>query len=230
MACAFCCAVVAPRCRPGSVAVLDAIDVGAGGSGVAGTDRAGGLGWGVEHGDRRAAGIDEADGGDVAGPVCRARFGRACRSPASRSAAGGGSAGGGGPDDGGSAEAPWRHALVFAAVGHGDGDLQCGCRQHLARAPVAALAYRDVQVLRRSGVGCEGPGRGRALPRSAGEGGGGVRGREEPDPGVGPDRADAADRPGPARAAHPRLQAGRHDHVVRRAGGRHGEDHRGRLL
>ena len=53
----------------------------------------------------------------------------------------------------------------------------------------------------------EGHRRRRALPGAAGERDRAVRRREVPDPGAGPDRADAADAARPARAAHPRLQA-----------------------
>jgi transposase len=47
-----------------------------------------------------------------------------------------------------------------------------------------------------------------------------VRRREVPDPGVGPDRADAADAAGDAPARDPRLLAQRHLEPVRRAGRR----------
>ena len=55
-----------------------------------------------------------------------------------------------------------------------------------------------------------------------------VGGREDPDPGARPDPADAAAAPGPGGAAHPRLQAQRHDQPVRGArGGHRAGDHRG---
>ncbi|WP_414535969.1 IS630 family transposase [Gordonia polyisoprenivorans] len=42
-----------------------------------------------------------------------------------------------------------------------------------------------------------------------------MRGREEPDPGVGPDRRDAADPARRRRTPHPRLPPPRHHHLVR---------------
>ena len=47
-----------------------------------------------------------------------------------------------------------------------------------------------------------------------------VCGREVPDPGVEPDPEGAADAARARRATHPRLRPARHDHLVRRAGGR----------
>ena len=57
--------------------------------------------------------------------------------------------------------------------------------------------------------------------RPAGEGGGALRGREVPDPGPGPDRADPAAAPRAAGVPDPRLRPARHHHPVRRPGGGH---------
>ena len=65
-----------------------------------------------------------------------------------------------------------------------------------------------------------------SVPEPAGEGDRAVRGREVPDPGAEPDRADPAAARGPAGEGDPRLQAQRHHHLVRRAGGRHREGDR----
>src|SRR4051794_31636941 len=54
-----------------------------------------------------------------------------------------------------------------------------------------------------------------------GEGRRGLHRREEPDPGVGSDRADPADPARAAREGHPRLRPPRHHHPVRRARGSH---------
>ena len=88
-------------------------------------------------------------------------------------------------------------------------------------APVrdSAAPFGHVQVLHRSRARGEDPRRRRAVPRPAGEGGGAVRGREVPDPGLGPDRADPAGAPRAAGVPHPRLRPARHDHPVRGAGG-----------
>src|SRR4051794_13328205 len=74
----------------------------------------------------------------------------------------------------------WRDALVLPAAGRGVGRRG---HAHLARhrgpdlAPLrgAAVARADVQVLHRSAAGGQGPRRRRAVPASAGEGGGALR-------------------------------------------------------
>ena len=85
---------------------------------------------------------------------------------------------------------------------------------------------RVVPVLHRPRAGGEGRRRRRALPRPAAERGRAVRGREVPDPGAGPDRADPADAAAPDRTPLPRLRPARHHHPVRRPGGRHRQGHR----
>ena len=76
-------------------------------------------------------------------------------------------------------------------------------------------------ALRRQGVRYR-----RALPVAARPGAGALRRREEPDPGVRPYPAGAADAARHPRAAHPRLQAPRHHLAVRGARRRHRLDNR----
>src|SRR6218665_2899625 len=84
----------------------------------------------------------------------------------------------------------------------------------------AAVEVGDVQVFHRSGVGGEGyPYRG-PVSRAAREHQRARRGREVSDPGVGSDRADAADADRRCRETHPRLQTAWHDDAVGRVGGR----------
>ena len=75
---------------------------------------------------------------------------------------------------------------------------------------------RDLQALARQELRRQGPGRGRALPQSSGQGAGAVRRREEPDPGARPNPARPAHEEGARRHHDPRLQAQRHHHLVRR--------------
>ena len=70
-------------------------------------------------------------------------------------------------------------------------------------------------------AGSQDPRRRRAVPAPTREGSGAVRGREVPDPGAGPHRADPAAAAGVGRAAHPRLLPPRHHHAVCRLGGGH---------
>ena len=118
-------------------------------------------------------------------------------------------------------------ALVVPAAGRAPEDRQ-RARWRKAWRDYGVQPWRvgDVQVLHRPGAGREGHRRRRAVPGAAGERDRAVRGREVPDPGLGPDRADAADATGPARAAHPRLRPARHHHPVRRAGDRDRQGHR----
>ena len=69
-----------------------------------------------------------------------------------------------------------------------------------------------LQVVERPGVRREADRRRRAVPEPAGQGGGAVRGREEPDSGPRPHTAGPADEAGPARHHDPRLQAAWHDY------------------
>ena len=99
--------------------------------------------------------------------------------------------------------------------------------QGVARVPGPAVAGRDVPVLHRPGAGRQGHRRGRAVPGPAGERGRAVRGREVPDPGAGPDRADPAAAARAGRAPLPRLRPARHLDPVRGVGDRHRQGHRG---
>ena len=57
----------------------------------------------------------------------------------------------------------------------------------------SSRTWRDLQAVHRPAVHRQGPRRRRAVPGPARGGGGAVRGREDPGPGAGPDRADPAD-------------------------------------
>lgn len=69
-------------------------------------------------------------------------------------------------------------------------------------------------------------GRRRTLPRPTRTGRGAVCGREVPDPGGGPDRADPADAARHAAARHPRLHPSRHLQLVCRTRHHHRQGHR----
>jgi transposase len=84
----------------------------------------------------------------------------------------------------------------------------------------------DLQVLHRPAAGRQGPRRRRAVPAPTRTRGRALRGREVPDPGPGTHPTRPPGLAGAPRAAHPRLHPPRHDHPVRRAGGRHRAGHR----
>ena len=84
----------------------------------------------------------------------------------------------------------------------------------------SAASDQDVQGQQRSAFRGEVAGRGGAVSRSARTCFGALRGRKDFDPSVGPHATRPADSSGPLRHDDGRLQAERHDHVVRRD--RHG--------
>ena len=101
-----------------------------------------------------------------------------------------------------------------------------GDRAGLAGLRDQALEGGVVPVLHRPRAGREGHRHLRAVPGATGERDRAVRGREVPDPGAGPHRADPADAGGPDRAPVPRLLPARHLDPVRRARHRHRPGHR----
>ena len=111
----------------------------------------------------------------------------------------------------------WSSRLLGRHLGVGNATVARAWRDY----GVQPWRVGDVQVLHRPRAGRQGHRRGRAVPGAAGERDRAVRRREVPDPGAGPDRADAADAARSAGAAHPRLRPARHLDAVRRAGDRH---------
>ena len=79
-----------------------------------------------------------------------------------------------------------------------------------------AASGQDVQALERPAIRGEARRRRRPLSEPAGQRHGAVHGRKEPDPGARPHPAEPADEEGPRRDNDPRLQAQRHDDLVRR--------------
>ena len=204
---------------------LTAVELDPGRVGAAGADRVAGRRRAAERGDRAADRDLAADGGGLAGPLRRGRG----HAPwmISRAA--------GGRRRSTRSMSWWPRWPTRAArrrdlgVTHWSARL-LGAELGISFASVARIwrkwklqpwRVRDVQVLHRPRAGREDPRRRRAVSGPAGEGRGGLRRREIADPGVGPDRADAADPARGAREADPRLRPQRHHHPVRRAGGGH---------
>ena len=181
---------------------------------------------GAQHADRGAGRGVPADGDRLAGSLFGTGSGRVGRpaavgaAPAHRPPA----------DRRGHAAAAAAQvrgdALVEPAAGPPLEDRGRHRRPGLAGVRGAALAGGVVPVLHRPAAGGEGRRRRRALSAPAGERGRAVRGREVPDPGAGPDRADPAAAARAGRTPLARLRPARHLHAVRRAGDRHRAGHR----
>ena len=171
--------------------------------GVAGADSAAaGDGAGHER-DRAADGASQADGDRVEEAVCRrghrrvgrpAKAGPAADRPMMRDRAG---------DAGAAAGAlgvtHWSSRLLAAELGVSNVKVADVWRDY----GVQPWRRGDVQVLHRPATGGQGPRRRRALPEPARQRGRAVRGREVPDPGPGPHRADPAAAPGTCRRRPP---------------------------
>ncbi len=96
-----------------------------------------------------------------------------------------------------------RHPLEFARHGEGQRPVGVDGATHLAGLRAAAAPAGDVQALDRPGLRGQSARRGRPLRLAAGARHRAMRGREVPNPGAGPQPADAADASRPAGPTKP---------------------------
>jgi hypothetical protein len=175
---------------------------GAGVGGEAGADRVARGRRGGEYADRGVGRCDGDHGAGLAGSLPVQGTGGAGRCSAFGTSAGARSPGDRGRDVEAATEETRCHALVHPAAGQPAEDLPQVGRPSLVGLRRQAVEGGDVQVLHRPRAGRQGDRRLSGCTWPAGERDRAVRGREVPDPGAGPDRADPADATGLPEQAH----------------------------